>query len=176
MTDELTVMANEYLDAACAMPLVEVKKITPWSDMFEGFVPSGRTVEVERRYLWAVEPRAASSSVEQLTADAQAAVDAVAAMGVAGRDRIAVGGHSYGAFLTASLLAHTDLFRRHPAAGGARLSRAGIRGPRPVGDDPLASPEPEGGARGEGGGGVGPVRAGPPAAPPRRRRGGRSRR
>ena len=54
--DELTAMAQEELDAACAMPFVEVKKITPWGDSFLGFAPSGREVEVERRYLWAVEP------------------------------------------------------------------------------------------------------------------------
>ena len=57
--------------------------------------------------------------VEQLTADAQAAVDAVVAMGVADRDRIAVGGHSYGAFMTANLLTHTDLFRTGIARSGA---------------------------------------------------------
>jgi dipeptidyl aminopeptidase/acylaminoacyl peptidase len=57
--------------------------------------------------------------VEQLTADAKAAVDAVVAMGVADRDRIAVGGHSYGAFMTANLLAHTDLFRAGIARSGA---------------------------------------------------------
>lgn len=54
--DELTTMAEEELDAACAMPFVELKKITPWGDSFVGFAPSGREVEVERRYLWAVEP------------------------------------------------------------------------------------------------------------------------
>ncbi|NJC41640.1 dipeptidyl aminopeptidase/acylaminoacyl peptidase [Brevundimonas alba] len=57
--------------------------------------------------------------IEQLTADAQAAVDAVVGMGVADRDRIAVGGHSYGAFMTANLLAHTDLFRAGIARSGA---------------------------------------------------------
>ncbi|MCV0414566.1 MAG: prolyl oligopeptidase family serine peptidase [Brevundimonas sp.] len=57
--------------------------------------------------------------VEQLTADAQAAVDAVVGMGVASRDRIAIGGHSYGAFMTANLLAHTDLFRTGIARSGA---------------------------------------------------------
>ncbi len=57
--------------------------------------------------------------VEQLTADAKAAVDAVVALGVADRDRIAVGGHSYGAFMTANLLAHTDLFRTGIARSGA---------------------------------------------------------
>lgn len=57
--------------------------------------------------------------IEQLTADAKAAVDAVVAMGVADRDRIAVGGHSYGAFMTANLLAHTRLFRAGIARSGA---------------------------------------------------------
>ncbi|MFV0625537.1 prolyl oligopeptidase family serine peptidase [Sphingomonas sp. ac-8] len=59
------------------------------------------------------------SYVEQLTADAKAAVDAVVALGVADRDRVAVGGHSYGAFMTANLLAHTDLFRAGIARSGA---------------------------------------------------------
>ena len=54
--------------------------------------------------------------VEQLVASAQAAVDAVVAEGVADRDRIAVGGHSYGAFMTANLLAHSrPVPRRHRA-------------------------------------------------------------
>jgi len=57
--------------------------------------------------------------VPQLQADAQAAVDAVVALGVADRDRMAVGGHSYGAFMTANLLAHTNLFRAGIARSGA---------------------------------------------------------
>jgi dipeptidyl aminopeptidase/acylaminoacyl peptidase len=57
--------------------------------------------------------------VDQLKLDAQAAVDKVVEMGVADRDRIAVGGHSYGAFMTANLLAHTDLFRAGVARSGA---------------------------------------------------------
>jgi len=57
--------------------------------------------------------------IEQLTADAKAAVDAVVAIGVADRDKIAVGGHSYGAFMTANLLAHTRLFRAGIARSGA---------------------------------------------------------
>jgi len=57
--------------------------------------------------------------VEQLTADAQAVVDQAVAMGVADKDRIAVGGHSYGAFMTANLLAHTRLFRAGIARSGA---------------------------------------------------------
>ena len=57
--------------------------------------------------------------VEQLVMNAEAAVEAVVAEGIADRDRIAVGGHSYGAFMTANLLAHTDLFRAGIARSGA---------------------------------------------------------
>jgi dipeptidyl aminopeptidase/acylaminoacyl peptidase len=57
--------------------------------------------------------------VEQLTASAKAAVDTIVAMGVADRGRIGVGGHSYGAFMTANLLAHTRLFCAGIARSGA---------------------------------------------------------
>lgn len=57
--------------------------------------------------------------VEQLTASAQAAVEEVVRRGVADRERIAVGGHSYGGFMTANLLAHTDFFRAGIARSGA---------------------------------------------------------
>ena len=57
--------------------------------------------------------------VPQLVASAQAAVDQIVRMGVADRERIAVGGHSYGAFMTANLLAHTTLFRAGIARSGA---------------------------------------------------------
>ena len=57
--------------------------------------------------------------IEQLKASAEAAVKAVVDLGVADPDKIAVGGHSYGAFMTANLLAHTDLFRTGIARSGA---------------------------------------------------------
>lgn len=57
--------------------------------------------------------------VEQLTASAQAAVDEVVRRGIAAPGHIAVGGHSYGAFMTANLLAHTDLFSAGLAFSGA---------------------------------------------------------
>ncbi len=57
--------------------------------------------------------------VEQLVASAKAAVDELVSLGVADRDRIGVGGHSYGAFMTANLLAHSDLFRAGIARSGA---------------------------------------------------------
>jgi dipeptidyl aminopeptidase/acylaminoacyl peptidase len=57
--------------------------------------------------------------IDQLVAGAQAAVDEVVRRGVADRERIAIGGHSYGAFMTANLLAHSDLFRTGIARSGA---------------------------------------------------------
>lgn len=57
--------------------------------------------------------------VEQLVANAKAAIDACVAEGVAEPGRVAIGGHSYGAFMTANLLAHSDLFRTGIARSGA---------------------------------------------------------
>jgi dipeptidyl aminopeptidase/acylaminoacyl peptidase len=57
--------------------------------------------------------------VAQLVSSAEAAVNKVVDMGVGDRDRIGVGGHSYGAFMTANLLAHSDLFRAGIARSGA---------------------------------------------------------
>ena len=57
--------------------------------------------------------------VQQLVASAKAAVDKVVEMGVADRQRIAIGGHSYGSFMTANLLVHSDLFRTGVARSGA---------------------------------------------------------
>ncbi|HSE41946.1 MAG TPA: prolyl oligopeptidase family serine peptidase [Acidobacteriota bacterium] len=57
--------------------------------------------------------------VEQLVASAQAAVDELVRRGVGDRNRMAIGGHSYGAFMAANLLAHSDLFRAGIARSGA---------------------------------------------------------
>ena len=57
--------------------------------------------------------------VEQVVSSAKAAIDKAVAMGVTDPDRVGVGGHSYGAFMTANLLAHSDLFRAGVARSGA---------------------------------------------------------
>jgi dipeptidyl aminopeptidase/acylaminoacyl peptidase len=57
--------------------------------------------------------------VEQIVMSAKAAIDKAAEMGVTDPDRVGVGGHSYGAFMTANLLAHSDLFRAGIARSGA---------------------------------------------------------
>lgn len=56
---------------------------------------------------------------EQLVANAKAAIDAVDELGYIDRDRVAVGGHSYGAFMVANLLSHSDLFAAGIARSGA---------------------------------------------------------
>ena len=55
----------------------------------------------------------------QLIASAEAAIDDVVRRGVADRSRVAIGGHSYGAFMTGNLLAHTRLFKAGIARSGA---------------------------------------------------------
>lgn len=57
--------------------------------------------------------------LEQLIANAKAAIDAVDSMGYIDKSRVAVGGHSYGAFMTANLLTHSDLFAAGIARSGA---------------------------------------------------------
>jgi len=57
--------------------------------------------------------------IEQLKLNAEAAIKSLSDMGVADPKRVAVGGHSYGAFMTAHLLSHTNLFKAGLARSGA---------------------------------------------------------
>ena len=57
--------------------------------------------------------------VNQLILNANAAIDKLVSMGVSDRNKMAVGGHSYGAFMTANLLAHSNLFKAGIARSGA---------------------------------------------------------
>lgn len=57
--------------------------------------------------------------IDQLKMNAEAAINVLDSMGVGDRNRVAVGGHSYGAFMTANLLAHTKLFKGGIARSGA---------------------------------------------------------
>jgi dipeptidyl aminopeptidase/acylaminoacyl peptidase len=57
--------------------------------------------------------------VDQLEMNAKAAIGKLSDMGIGDRNRMAVGGHSYGAFMTANLLAHTNLFAAGIARSGA---------------------------------------------------------
>lgn len=57
--------------------------------------------------------------VQQIVASAKAAIDKLDDMGIVDPNRVGVGGHSYGAFMTANLLAHCDLFSAGIARSGA---------------------------------------------------------
>ena len=57
--------------------------------------------------------------IDQVVASARAAIDKADALGVIDPKRVGVGGHSYGAFMTANLLAHSTLFKAGIARSGA---------------------------------------------------------
>lgn len=57
--------------------------------------------------------------IEQLEMNARAVIKAGAELGVTDPNRVAIGGHSYGAFMTANVLAHTNLFKAGVARSGA---------------------------------------------------------
>jgi dipeptidyl aminopeptidase/acylaminoacyl peptidase len=57
--------------------------------------------------------------VSQIVSNLKAAIDKLDSMGVIDRERVGVGGHSYGAFMTANLLAHCDLAAAGIARSGA---------------------------------------------------------
>ena len=59
------------------------------------------------------------SFIPQLVANAEAAIDAVDQLGYIDRNKVAVGGHSYGAFMTAHLLSNSNLFAAGIARSGA---------------------------------------------------------
>lgn len=63
--------------------------------------------------------KAYDTYLEQLVADAKAAVDEAVRLGVVDPERIGVTGHSHGAMMTANLVAHSDLFRAGVATSGA---------------------------------------------------------
>jgi dipeptidyl aminopeptidase/acylaminoacyl peptidase len=63
--------------------------------------------------------KAYDTYLQQLLADAKAAVDEAVLLGVADPDRIGVTGHSHGALMTVNLVAHSDLFRAGVATSGS---------------------------------------------------------
>ena len=56
VAEELLDMAADELERALSLSWRELAKITPWGDVYDGFAPSGRPVQVERSYVWAEAP------------------------------------------------------------------------------------------------------------------------
>jgi dipeptidyl aminopeptidase/acylaminoacyl peptidase len=66
------------------------------------------------------DPETANNTfLDQVVSSAKAAIDAAADLGVTDPNRVGIGGHSYGAFMAANLLAHSDLFKAGIARSGA---------------------------------------------------------
>ena len=63
--------------------------------------------------------KAYDTYLDQLVADAKAAVDKAIDLGVVDPDRIGITGHSHGALMTANLIAHSDFFRAGVATSGS---------------------------------------------------------
>ena len=112
----------EYTDASTAGQVGgsqhRFTTIRGYSHLF--FLTQGYAVMDDATMPIVGDPETANDTfLEQIAASAQAAIDFAVERGVADRERVGVGGHSYGAFMTANLLAHTDLFKAGCARSGA---------------------------------------------------------
>jgi len=112
----------EYTDASTAGQVsgsanrfTSIAPLSPLMLLMDGFVVlSNATMPVVG------EPKTVNDSfIEQITMNARAIIDKAEELGVVDPKRMAVGGHSYGAFMTANLLAHTQLFKTGIARSGA---------------------------------------------------------
>lgn len=113
----------EYSDAATASQVSGSTKrfteMTGYSDLF--FALDGYAV-LDNAAMPVVgsDPDSVNNSyIDQIVMDAKAAIEKATEMGVTDPNRVGVGGHSYGAFMTTNLLAHCDLFRAGIAESGA---------------------------------------------------------
>ena len=113
---------REYTDARVAGQVsgspnrfTEFTGLSPFWFLLDGYVLlDGPTMPVIGP------PRTANDTyVEQIVSSAKAAIDKATEMGIIDPNRVGVGGHSYGAFMTANLLAHSDLFKAGIARSGA---------------------------------------------------------
>jgi dipeptidyl aminopeptidase/acylaminoacyl peptidase len=115
---------REYEDAAAADAVAvtgsqeRFTEVSGYSEIF--FALDGFAV-LDNASMPIVGPRATVNDhfVEQVVMDAKAAIDQAVEMGVTDPERVGVGGHSYGAFMTDTLLAHCDLFKAGIAESGA---------------------------------------------------------
>ncbi len=112
----------EFTDASIAGQVTgspnRFTTITGYSHLF--FLLQGYVVMDSTTMPVIGDPETANNTyVEQIVSSSKAAIDKAAELGVIDPTRVGVGGHSYGAFMTANLLAHCDLFRAGIARSGA---------------------------------------------------------
>ena len=113
----------EYNDAATASQVSgSTKRFTEMTGYSQLFFALGGYAVLDNTAMPVVgsDPDSVNNSyIDQIVADSKAAIDKAAEMGVTDPARVGVGGHSYGAFMTANLLAHCDLFKAGIAESGA---------------------------------------------------------
>ncbi len=113
---------QEFTDAALAS---QVSGSTNRFNSFGGTSPlmlllDGYVVLMDATMPVVGDPKTVNDSfIEQIGANAKAIIDKAVELGVTDPAKVVVGGHSYGAFMTANLLAHTDLFKAGIARSGA---------------------------------------------------------
>ena len=113
---------REFTDAAAASQVVGSPyryNVLSFGNIYLMMILQGYAVVIPSIPIVGTGETANDTYVEQLVSSAQATVDKVVEMGVADRNRVGVAGHSYGAFMTANLLAHSDIFRTGIALSGA---------------------------------------------------------
>ena len=113
---------REFTDAAAASQVVGSPhryNVLSFGNLYLMMIMQGYAVVIPSIPIVGSGETANDTYVEQLVSSAQATVDKVVEIGVADRNRTGVAGHSYGAFMTANLLAHSDIFRTGIALSGA---------------------------------------------------------
>ncbi|MBS3768545.1 MAG: S9 family peptidase [Candidatus Cloacimonetes bacterium] len=114
---------HEYKDASHAGQIKDspyrFTKVYPWSA--EMWAIKGYAIfdKVSMPVVAQGDQPANETFVPQLIKNAEAAIDTLVEMGIADSNRIAIDGHSYGAFMVGNLLAHSDLFAAGIARSGA---------------------------------------------------------
>lgn len=111
---------REYVDAGTAGQVRAAPTRFTRLDEILMFLTQGYAVLVDAAMPVVGDPETMNDTLlDQLVDAAEAAIAAVDALGVVDRSRVGIAGHSYGAFMTANLLAHSDLFRAGIARSGA---------------------------------------------------------
>lgn len=113
---------REFADAAAASQVIGSPyryNVLSFGNIYLMMILQGYAVVIPTIPVVGPGETANDTYVEQLVSSAQATVDKVVEMGIADRNRVGVAGHSYGAFMTANLLAHSDIFRTGIALSGA---------------------------------------------------------
>jgi dipeptidyl aminopeptidase/acylaminoacyl peptidase len=110
----------DYAEASTAGQVTGSQETFTWLREYRLLLLAGYAIIDNASFPIIGDPKKAYDTyLDQLVADAKAAVDEAVRQGVADPDRIGVTGHSHGALMTVNLVAHSDLFRAGVATSGS---------------------------------------------------------